>query len=129
MRKLVAIIFLVLLTSTTEAGELLKLPSLVNHWRLHKQEGRTTSFFDFMKEHYSIRHSDNDRQEDDQLPFKSMHIDHFMMVYVSTPAAPIKVSSNFEETSTVFLYTEFIPGTHLLGIFHPPRFSSTYTIA
>jgi hypothetical protein len=121
VRRLIAILFLLLFTSTTEAGEIYKLPVLVNHWRLHQEEGRSTRFYQFFKEHYLIDHHDKDKQQDDQLPFKGMHVDHFSLLYTSEPLPPLKdllLHSAAPDSSYIPPYT---PYTHLLGIFHPPR--------
>jgi hypothetical protein len=122
MRKIVAIFFLSLFTvTTTEAGQLLKLPLLVSHYQKHKAAGRTNTFWGFIKEHYTGgQEKDSDSQEDQQLPFKTALSVEFQVSYLLTPFVN-------QETFVPLLksgYNIYHPVSGLSNynceIFHPP---------
>ena len=72
MRKVLAIWLLLIFSITqTELGQLLKIPSLVEHFHTHRQQNSTLSFIDFLKDHYTKSHQDKDQSEDRKLPFQS----------------------------------------------------------
>lgn len=122
MRKLIAIVFLLIFTSSTEAGELLKLPLLANHYLLHKVEGRSGNFFDFLKEHYIDHHGkDSDNQQDQELPFKVLHAEHFTYNFVASEANIIKPPALMIANKTESLPSEDLPLNLSYSIFHPPR--------
>ena len=87
MRKAIAIFFISLFAaSTTEAGQMLKLPLLVAHYQKHLSEGRSSSFLSFIKVHYLGTHGkDADNKEDQQLPFKSAMNVNFQVNYLVLP--------------------------------------------
>jgi hypothetical protein len=60
----------VYLISTTELGQLLKLPFLITHYNEHKLIDETISFQDFILTHFSKEHSGHTNQHK-KLPFKA----------------------------------------------------------
>ena len=82
LKNLVAISFIFLhLSTTTELGELFKLPALVHHYFEHEEEHDSASIFHFLAEHYAELHAAQNLQHDDHhkhLPFKSN--DHSYLV-------------------------------------------------
>jgi hypothetical protein len=86
VKSFVAISFILLhLFSTTELGELLKLPVLVHHYFEHEEEHEHLSFIGFFKAHYAELHKAEGKHhnEDHQrLPFKG-HDHHFLTVNIS----------------------------------------------
>src|SRR5574338_1448446 len=102
MKKVAAIFFLSLFTlSTTEAGQLLKLPLLVSHYLKHKTEGRSTNFIGFIKEHYNgNQENDSDSKEDRQLPFKAaiqveLQVSYLLPQFVAHNPVLIFINSNY----------------------------------
>jgi hypothetical protein len=74
MKKLSAIFFLFLFISITELKELYRVPLLIEHFMKHKNENGSMSMIDFLKLHYvGEKQNDNDDQEDQQLPFKTVY--------------------------------------------------------
>jgi hypothetical protein len=72
MYKTLTILLLFIFSVTqTEMGQLLKLPFLFEHFNKHHQLDNTLSFVDFLKDHYSKGHQDQDQEEDSKLPFIS----------------------------------------------------------
>lgn len=121
MRKIAAIFFLVLFTSsTTQAGQLLKLPLLVTHFLEHLRDGRSHSLVDFLKEHYIDHHTtDNDSNEDAKLPFKSALQSTFSTVCVLPFALhPAVISKEPGRVYNVYHQPQL---SNFHGeIFHPP---------
>lgn len=73
MRKGIAIFFLcIMVFTTTEAKQLLKLPFLIEHYLHHKHVDATVSLITFIKMHYSSNVKvDDDFADDMKLPFKA----------------------------------------------------------
>jgi hypothetical protein len=66
--------------------ELLKLPLLFQHYFEHKALDAELGFVTYLIDHYnSIPHTDNDEEQDNQLPFKSAGLDYI----VTSPAVPV----------------------------------------
>jgi hypothetical protein len=108
-----------LLSIQTPIGQFLKLPALIEHYLKH-QEQEQISLFEFLDEHYTAGHDDEDLPEDQRLPFKN--IEFFAMGYAVVPAviytdAAIEVPA---EKKYIFPRT-YSPQQHLNNIFHPPR--------
>lgn len=122
MRKIVAIFFLMLFTvSSTEAGQLLKLPLLYKHLNEHLQQGRSHSVYDFLAEHYLGYHgNDEDSDEDRELPFKSISPNIIGNIFIKT--------ANVEIEITLPIVINFFPSyegdpalsNYHAEIFHPP---------
>jgi hypothetical protein len=116
------ILALVFLMSSTELHQLFCFPTLVTHYKQHKQEDGPTSILSFMMLHYGGAHPfDNDESDDEKLPFKSTagisHIDQgiFPSERDSINLIPlikrIKYPGIFQNKLSSFI----------LGVFHPPR--------
>lgn len=111
-----------LITSSTEIHQLLKIPSLLRHFRNHKSADSSLSFIGFLKIHYTGKHhpNDNDDKEDNELPFKYpgniLHIDTPVVVkketveFIISPG--VKINTNHDEG---------LPCHRSFSIFHPPR--------
>ncbi|RYZ22460.1 MAG: hypothetical protein EOO10_21695 [Chitinophagaceae bacterium] len=123
MRKAIAIFFLLSFTASfTEAGQLIKLPLLVEHYADHQSNDRTVSFASFLREHYLDSHqSDGDEKEDSQLPFKTCSLTTTGSVFL--PSATILFLQPVAGKTVIANSTHdnFILQDPLFGIFHPPR--------
>lgn len=123
MRSVIAIFFLLTFGfSSTEAGQLLKLPLLFEHLNTHLAEGRSDSFVDFVKEHYLDYHGDDeDKNEDSQLPFKSVNTDITSTIYSLPPTVETgKDISELKDQPFQYLPNTTLPN-NFVDIFHPPR--------
>ena len=123
MKKTSAIFFLVVLVSAqTPAGELFKLPALVDHFVKHqKQDGDL--FFGFLAEHYSPSHNDADLPEDENLPFKNVSFNTVCCAIVP-PAIKANAIIPVPPGKKPVFTDRFIAQQHLSRIFHPPRLVS-----
>lgn len=120
MRSVVAILLLVLIVSTqTPAGQLLKLPLLIEHFIKHQKQD-SSSLIGFLADHYTTHHNDADRPEDEQLPFKNSIV--HSIGYAIVPSA-IKANIFIPlPTDMKFSFLDaYVPQQHLTRIFHPPR--------
>ena len=120
MKPVTAIFLLLLLTITqTPLGQLLKLPSLIEHFYKHQRNDGIT-FSKFLSDHYSKEHNDADRSEDDQLPFKTMII-QAIGVAIVPGIVKADVALDFDVPLKVMVSDTYTPQQHLYSIFHPPR--------
>lgn len=121
MRKFLTIGLLVIFSSaTTEFGQFLKIPILIQHFYQHQQRNGQ-SLWSFINEHYGTDHQDADKDLDQQLPFKSI-INAAPGVIVLTNQVitvqnPVPLAAQLHQPAN----TAFIPSKHLQTIFHPPR--------
>lgn len=122
MRKPLAILLLIVFASTTEAGQLLKLPSLLFHVYDHLQSRRSKNIVAFLYEHYVKDHGkDADQKQDQQLPFKTVYAEQLsftclLPVNAMSCAAPVLKTENKKT-----VYSLFVLNDYLKDIFHPPQ--------
>lgn len=120
-RRWAAILLLFIFSSAaTELGQFLKLPFLVQHFYQHRQQ-EGLSLAAFLAEHYNSEHSDDDLQDDMQLPFKTL-IDGPSLA-VTLPAQRPDLKQPVEEAAEQPqpISTSFVPSQLVFQIFHPPR--------
>lgn len=124
MKKIFTIILAVLLLNgVTELHQFLKLPSLLNHFRHHRMQDPSISLLEFLKIHYTTNQhpADNDDNEDNELPFKSMgtiqHTDTPLSIKKEiNTCAPVFVNSKY-----TICHPEGIPCHRSYAVFHPPQ--------
>jgi hypothetical protein len=114
------------LFSTTELGELLKLPILVHHYFEHEEEHDHISILGFLKEHYAELHKTENKHHADhhrQLPFKTY--DHSFLtgntsivpsIYSNTEALTLTLIKSVSFSKDTSFYSHF-----LADIWQPPR--------
>ena len=110
--------------SSTQAYQLLKLPTLVEHYITHKKKDNNMSFYEFIKIHYLQElHEDADFAKDQKLPFKSVEnsssficlaLDEFIK-YDLQPANYF-IIKKYQIEDQNLLYPLLIK-----GLFRPPR--------
>lgn len=125
-RAFIFIIAVLFLISSTELHQLLRLPLLLRHYRLHRQADPSLSPMAFLKLHYNGHHQTAKAdKEDSQLPFKSVvfasHTDNLMVIKVKRemPARPLM----YIRTSETVYFPGDIPDRRADAIFHPPQAS------
>ena len=120
MRVIATIFFLVLLTVTqTPLGQLVKLPVLIEHFSKHKKQDGV-SLLQFLTDHYSAKHNDADRSEDEQLPFKTVILQNpGFAIMPSIVKADLTLALNVPTKVTRQGF--YTPQQHFCSIFHPPR--------
>lgn len=122
MRKLSAIALLILFASTSEVGQLLKLPLLISHYFDHFREEKQT-IYAFFHEHYVHHHgnTNNDQDEDNQLPFKTTNFQQTSSSFLLAVYEPINKTEIPVNEKQLILPSIFIPTNYLKDIFHPPQ--------
>lgn len=125
--KNVIVIFLTSLyfLGATEAYQLLKVPSLFEHYKTHQQFERGLSFSKFIKMHYFQEQTfDNDYQQDMELPFKSSNRTVSLLNFVTLFAPKISIANAiiFADAKSYLLFDDekHISMNHG-NIFQPPR--------
>ena len=129
MKKVLAIFFLsTYLISTTELGQLLKFPMLLEHYFEHKEKNPQISVMEFLVLHYEGNHLENhphddDYDQDQKLPF-IMHGDvlSFCFVYPQPLFFESFHKIDIRESSKVVSFDDaFISNQFLSSIWQPPR--------
>jgi hypothetical protein len=113
------------LIGTTEAYQLLKLPSFVKHYFEHSQEDPQLTLMAFIKMHYNETVDiDGDWQKDMQLPFKThedgtslLPLGYFPPTHVTPLRAPVLIVSK----PRIIPFHQFLFDLYSADIFQPPR--------
>ncbi len=120
----------VYLISTTELGQLLKFPMLVEHYFEHKEKNPEVTVLQFLEIHYAGNHLENhphdeDYKEDQKLPF-IIHNDLLTVSFIlSKPIflEPDALKTYNSSRKKIAVRDEvFIPAIYLSGIWQPPKF-------
>jgi hypothetical protein len=126
VKRAIAILFLsTYLLSTTQLGELLKLPMLIEHFIEHKAENKAISFFTFLQMHYfNGDPKDADYDKDMKLPFKTVNVNPTAIAFCYNP----NFSFNFSKPTFATIFKQKFPRTavhfsssYLDAIWQPPR--------
>ena len=129
MKKVLAIFFLTTyLISTTELGQLLKFPMLVEHYFEHKEKNPQINMMEFLALHYEGNHLENhphdeDYEHDQQLPF-IVHIDVLSVSFVLTPPFSFEIETRKlvgKEPKALPLDDAFSDNNYLSAIWQPPK--------
>jgi hypothetical protein len=124
--KATAIFFLsIYLLSATEAGQLLKLPLVFQHYKEHKAWDNNISFLEFLKLHYlHANPMDPDYDRDMQLPFKKT--DNFFAA-VTVASLPVVLTVmiarpvELPEKNRMTPQDHNLPSPYLSAIWQPPK--------
>jgi hypothetical protein len=124
-RPLTILLFFIYLIGSTEAYQLLKVPSLVVHYFKHCKEDPNTTIQSFLVLHYQEKTVyDSDWQQDMQLPFKTHEDDLGLMAlcyYPPVHVTSLKVPIPMEPENQYPARHEFEPGCYAADIFQPPK--------
>ena len=126
MKRISAILFFTAyLLSTTEAYQLLKLPTVFQHYREHKLADNKLGFLEFLDLHYmhgSPR--DGDYERDMKLPFKTSAFyigsvaPAFMPLMVQVP---LTITVEISEKKRYNIPYQVILSSFMSNIWQPPR--------
>lgn len=131
VKKVIAILFLsIYLASTTEFIELLKFPTLVEHYLEHKEKNKEISLAEFIAIHYEGDHLDNHPEDDDydqdqRLPFL-VRADLLSVNFVIDPPvhfpSPIKFHLG-KQNASIPADDQRIDSNFHNSIWQPPKFA------
>lgn len=130
MKKRIAISFLfIFLCANTELGQLLKLPSLIEHFFDHHkhEDDHAISFIDFVKSHYNEnhKHTDTDQHDEHQnLPFKTINTNiNTVIAFENQPIISFIKPISIVINNTVPYHKKFYTSDVFACIWLPPKLS------
>jgi hypothetical protein len=126
MKKATVILFLfAYLFSTTEAGQLFKIPAVIAHYKEHKKENRNISITKYLAMHYLYGSPrDKDYNKDMQLPFKTPSA---LISSIGSGFTPMVMQYSFEKllfdplVKIHLVREQFISASYLSNIWQPPK--------
>lgn len=124
MKKLGIIFFIAIhMLSTTEMGQLLKIPVLISHFIEHKQQDRM-SISEYLVHHYGGHEKDADWDTDMTLPFmKHGDVLHVVVLEPNHIFASIKKPTFFHNKGLYSIpQKEDFTYSYLSSIWQPPKF-------
>jgi hypothetical protein len=124
--KISAFIFsAVYLFSSVTVSELFKLPVLISHYSQYREDDRSATLGKFLMQHYFYETgTDQDANEDNQLPFKSIEsINTVSLVSLTPPVlAVMPVYNNMPISISFGLYKNpYLLCRYVKNIWQPPR--------
>ncbi len=128
MKKSIAISFLfIFLCANTEIGQLLKIPTLIQHFKEHHDDDLDISFADFIDFHYNNdkQHSDTDKHDNHQnLPFKTINTNvNTILAFESQTAFSFRKLNIISLNRTVPFSQDFYISSVFASIWLPPKLS------
>ena len=109
---------------STQLGQLLKLPGLIQHYAQHKKTNPSMNFFFFFYIHYAHAFEiDEDFEEDMKLPFKTTERGNSGISNFVPVSFPDVSNKSFTDLKITFFQKKdpSLSSQHLSSIWHPPR--------
>lgn len=121
--QLTRFLLVLFLLQSTELGEFLKFPLLLQHYNQHVHLHPGTTVIGFLKMHYFDKTVvDEDYAQDMQLPFKTLD-NHNLNILLSMPPPAIGIARLhpfYLEPKTVY-FSAFVPHNFPGQVFQPPK--------
>jgi hypothetical protein len=130
LKKIIAIFFLsIFLCANTEIGQLLKLPTLVQHYFEHRNNKNDDelgiSFISFLKNHYNqnSHHASDAKHSHKNLPFKTCNCQSFntMMVLLQQPIFLLHHTAIISIIQITFYAEQHYTSKSFGSIWQPPK--------
>lgn len=121
--RLARFLLILFLLQSTELGEFLKFPLLLQHYSQHLHLHPGTSVTGFLKMHYFDKTVvDEDYAQDMQLPFKTLD-NHNLVIQLSMPPLAVTVAylHPFHLGPKIVYFSSNNPFTFSGKIFQPPK--------
>ena len=127
MKKVVSISFLIVfLLANTELHEVLKVPLLLEHYILHKQEDKNQSFLTFIYKHYvSVQDHFHLQNDHDGLPLKTKDCIKYnpgIVSFLVIPYARLQ-EAPYQLKQRIFFKKVFLSNLNQGNIWQPPQIS------
>jgi len=127
MKKVVSISFLIVfLLANTELHEVLKVPLLLEHYILHKQEDKNQSFLTFIYKHYvSVQDHFHLQNDHDSLPLKTKDCIKYnpgIVSFLLIPYARLQ-EVPYQLKQRIFFKKVFLSNLNQGNIWQPPQIS------
>jgi hypothetical protein len=125
MNRSLAILFILIhLAGNTEAGQLFRVPLLLQHFHLHHRQDPSVNFIRFLAMHYAGDDGNkSDDNEDAKLPFHDF--DHSSVSVVYSPLVKSVIAilpMDFRDKNKPAEKEENILSRHIGRILQPPRY-------
>ncbi|WP_299289222.1 hypothetical protein [uncultured Mucilaginibacter sp.] len=121
--RLARFLLILFLLQSTELGEFLKFPLLLQHYGQHVRLHPGTTVIGFLKMHYFDKTVvDEDYAQDMQLPFKTLD-NHNLTIQLSMPPVAVAIAClhPFHLEPKIVYYSAFVPHTFSGKVFQPPK--------
>ncbi len=117
---------MIYLTAYGEGHQLLRIPYLLDHFKVHQQNDPEMAFTKFIKIHYLQPIAvDDDFQQDQQLPFRTVDANTlFASFCCATPASVDIKSPEFTTEKNYAKHIVQIPEHKSFDLFQPPRYAA-----
>lgn len=123
-RKIALFLMMLFLISTTEIGQVLKFPLLVEHYIEHTSNNPELSLWGFLQIHYSESHKEEGDPMDEKLPFVS-HTHFVSIVAIVTPTPILKIERikfNTLDNKIHAFNEDEVESSYLSSIWQPPKY-------
>lgn len=123
-RKIAIFLMALFLISTTELGQVLKFPLLVEHYIEHTTSNPDLSLWGFLQIHYSESHKEEGDPMDEKLPFVT-HTHFVSIVGIVTPAPILKIDRikfNTLDNKIHAFNEDEVESNYLSSIWQPPKY-------
>jgi hypothetical protein len=125
MKKFLTILLaLQLLTGNQFLAEMVKIPSLMEHFQEHKTINEDLDFFTFLKMHYSDPEHQKSDARHDNLPLKvhtSAHAETFVFLLETPPPVSEPILQDIENKTQAIKNNQFSDSKIRFSVFQPPR--------
>jgi hypothetical protein len=124
MRRLLLYLFMVHFATGGMAGDaLMRIPNLMEHYKAHRIENSTCSFWTFLGEHYNVFHQNHRDQRHAALPF------HFHKCQQSDQGIQLptpfygswQLAKSHKHLKTVFYFDFHLPVGFATTLLQPPQ--------
>ncbi|MTG97517.1 hypothetical protein [Myroides albus] len=114
---------LIFLVSTTEFGQLLKVPLLIEHYVEHKTNNPNLTMWGFLQIHYSESHKEEGDPVDEKLPFVTHHFVSIIGIVTPTPVLKIeRIRFNTIHDKIHAFDEDEVESSYLSSIWQPPKY-------
>jgi len=113
-----------MLGSMMDLHDLIKVPRLIEHYQQHKTKSADVSFLNFLNLHYGSgadRHDQEDREEHEDLPFKSPDCSSTVTMNVISAFHAPEIASLISIVSYSNFYQSAFTSEISQSIWQPPR--------
>jgi hypothetical protein len=125
MKKFLTILLVLqLLTGNQFLAEMVKIPTLIEHFQEHKTANEKLDFFTFLKMHYSDPEHQKSDARHDNLPLKvhsSAHAEIFVFSLEAPPSVSEPIFQNIENKTQAIKNHQFSDSKIRFSVFQPPR--------
>nr|WP_255669529.1 hypothetical protein [Myroides oncorhynchi] len=112
------------LISTTEVGQVLKFPLLVEHYIEHTSNNPELSLWGFLQIHYSESHKEEGDPMDEKLPFVT-HTHFVTIIAIVNPSPILKIERIRINTTDDKIHSfdeDEVESSYLSSIWQPPKY-------